>query len=244
VNKTFRDVRVTPHDLRSIGHPSPYSKPFQPDVVTSLDVLLSLADQGELDVVTSAFYTHFNGNFIDSYYVVELGFPGIGNAHASGRQGFVYTTENGAPNRLPNRADPKMHMTADINVIHAPDFSYWRWIELGNPYYESREPQSGLDALIVEDHNAYDRGFNLHPPYVSEHNGDVTVNFNIFEPGHSRLSIVDELGEEVAVLFDADAPDLGVYSRTWEPRGRTAGQYYAELQYEGHSQVRAFSLGD
>jgi hypothetical protein len=140
VSRTFSDLVITPHNLRAVGHPGAYSKPFQPGVVTSIDVLLTLVDLGELDLVTSVFYTYFAENYIDSYYVVAMGFPGEGMAHASGRQGFVYITNNGSYYNLPNNADRKFHMTSDISVVHAPDFTRWYWIELGDPYYEDSQP--------------------------------------------------------------------------------------------------------
>ncbi len=137
---SWSDLLVTAHNLRATGYPSPYSKPFQPGVVTSIDVLLSLQDLGELEAVSGVFYTHFAGNYIESYYVVTMGFPTVGTTHASGRQGFVYTTGNGSSNRMVNNAGRTFHITSDISVVHAPDFSVWRWIELGNPYYESMRP--------------------------------------------------------------------------------------------------------
>ncbi|MEO0249554.1 MAG: carboxypeptidase-like regulatory domain-containing protein [candidate division WOR-3 bacterium] len=148
VSRDYSNVQVTAHNLRATGYPSPYSKPFQPGVVTSLDILLSLKDQGKLDVVTPVFYTHFAQHYIDSYYVVALGFPGIGVAHASGRHGFVYITENGTFDQLPNNAARTFHITCDISVLHAPDFSYWRWAELGNPYYESAEPNEQMGRSL------------------------------------------------------------------------------------------------
>ena len=62
-----------------------------------------------------------------------MGFSPDSIAHHSGRQGFIYVTENGSPQRLPNKADGKLHITSDILVIHAPDFTTWKWAELGNP---------------------------------------------------------------------------------------------------------------
>ncbi len=244
VRRDFADVHVTAHGLRSPGYPSPYSKPFQPGVVTSLDVLLSLMDQGKLDVVTSVFYSHFNDNFIDSYYVVELGFPDVGAAHASGRQGFVYTTGNGTPNRLPNNADRKFHITCDISVIHAPDFSYWHWIELGNPYYESENPTGAQDRAIEEDYDAIGRGFNLHSPHPDPSGRMVRVRYNVLEPGAVKLTVHDDLGRQVTVLYDGFAANVGVHELAWTPDALPSGTYYIKMQYEDHEQVRSVAVGD
>jgi hypothetical protein len=232
-------VIVTAHDLRATGSATPNSKPFQPGVVTSMDLLLSLRDQGRLNVVTGVFYSYFAQNYIDSYYVVELGFPGVGVAHSSGRQGFVYVTENGAFNRLPNGANNLLHMTSDINVIHAPDFSYWRWIELGNPYYESKEPVTSVEeGSVNEDFAAINRGFNLHEPYPNPFNGTLQITFNIFEPGEVSVSVFDVVGKEVARLFCGRIGNLGVDRLSWNPSGLASGTYYLRLRHNRHEQVR------
>lgn len=241
VSKEFANVQITPHNVRSTGFPSPYSKPFQPEVVTSMDILYSLMDQGKLNVVTGAFFNNFAQNHIDSYYMVEMGFPGIGTAHHSGRQGFVYTTENGAYNRLPNNADAKMHMLSDINVIHAPDFSYWRWIELGNPYYESAEPDvntSVTDESVIEDYNSIDRGFNLHAPYPNPFNGSLNLSFNIFEPGFVNISIYNLLGQKITTLVDRLFENIGIQKLVWNPQNVSSGIYCVMMKYENSKQER------
>ncbi|MBM4373212.1 MAG: hypothetical protein FJ098_16270, partial [Deltaproteobacteria bacterium] len=179
VTREFRNVRVTPHGTRSAGTAAPYSRPFQPGVATSLDVLLSLRDQGALSLVSSVFYTHFGGHYIDSHYVTALGFPGVGTAHASGRHGFTYTTGNGTPQRMVNNANRTFHITTDIAVLHAPDFSTWVWRELGNPYYESVAPSAELLARsVAEDHEAIGRGFSLHAPVVEPGAREAHMSFN------------------------------------------------------------------
>ena len=260
VSRQFANVKVIPHDTRGLGAASPYPKPFRPGVVTSLDVLLSLQDQGALDLVTGAFYTYFGRNYINSYYVVAMGFPGMGTAHSSGRQGFIYVTENGTPNKLPNNADGKLHITSDINVIHAPDFSTWRWAELGNPYYESREPtvQALSDESIREDFEAIDRGFNLHTPIIRT--GDtrlfpqglglvspltplsIDISFNIFEPGRVRLDVQDAAGRTVASLFSGDVKNIGIRKLRWKP-DRLSGRPYTLVLTNGrNTQVRSIGL--
>lgn len=241
VSKTFTDVRVTPHNIRSTGFDSPYSKPFQPGVVTSMDILHSLKDQGKLSVVTGVFYDRFASNYIDSYYIVEMGFPGIGTAHSSGRQGFVYVTENGAFNRLPNGADNKLHMTSDINVIHAPDFSYWRWIELGNPYYERSVPIA-VDPTVEEDYASLDRGFNLHVPYPNPSAGEIMVAYNLFQPGHVTIEAFDMRGVRLATIVDADDVNIGVHRIRWSPTELPSGSYIVRMTVGDHAQLRTVHL--
>jgi hypothetical protein len=239
VSKNFTDVLVTPHNLRSLGSPSPYSKPFQPGVVTSLDIPLSLMDQGELTVAMSVFYTYLAGLYIESYFVVALGFPEEGIAHASGRQGFVYTTENGTLEDLPNDADRRFHVTCDIAVLHAPDFSRWRWAEMGNPYYESGDPTSVTDPTVQEDFDAISRGFNLHAPFPNPFNNSAKITFNLFDPGHVRLDIYDQTGQQLATIFNRRTETIGIHEVTWDPGDLSSGIYYIVMSYEEHMQVRS-----
>jgi hypothetical protein len=210
--------------------------------VTSLDILLSLQDEGALDLVTGAFYTFFAGHYIHSYYVTALGFPGVGMAHASGRQGFIYTTENGAPNRLPNNADGKLHITSDIHVIHAPDFSSWRWAELGNPYYESREPgaEALLKASVAEDFQAVGRGYNLHQPVFR---GDtLQASFTLFEPAPVKLVVRKAGGGDLATLCRDDARDLGLRKFSWKAGHLPSGGYELVLRHGDSVQIRPFEI--
>jgi len=241
VKRTFANVEVTPHNLRATGYPSPYSKPFQPGVITSIDVLLSLKDKGMLDVVTSVFYNHFAGHYIDSYYVVELGFPGVGTAHSSGRQGFVYTISNGTPNRLTNNADRKFHMTSDISVVHAPDFCTWRWAELGEPYYESNDPTTSVEdeRRILEDYESIGRGFNLHAPLPNPFNETCTIPFNVFLPGHMSLTIHNSLGQKVGIVFSGNIENIGFQSIRWTPEDISSGVYFIVMENAISSQVKS-----
>ena len=244
VTREFRDVRVQAHDLRAAGAPVPFSRPFQPGVVTSLDVLLSLQDQGELNLVNSVFYTYLAGKYIDSHYVVALGFPGVGTAHASGRHGFTYTTGNGSWQRMVNDANRTFHITADIAVLHAPDFSTWVWRELGNPYYESVAPSAAeLARSVAEDHDAMGRGFNLHRPVVDSGEGGAHISFNVFDPGPVRLTVRDSMGSVVAVLAEGFQENLGVQAFRWDPEEPPAGTLYLVMERGGDVQVRRMRLG-
>jgi hypothetical protein len=214
ITRNWRDVTVTAHDLRGKGGDSLYRSPFQPGVVTAMDVLFSLRDQGLLDVVGTAYFTHLAGKTMESYRVRSLGFPGLGLAHASGRQGFVYTTGNGTFSRLANDADSKQHVHADIHVIHAPDFAVWRWIELGNPYYEAETP-TGMEELLA-DYEARDRNFRLQRPWPQPSSAAVNISCNVFEPGRFVIDIVDIAGRRVALLYEGRIDNVGVHRFTWE----------------------------
>ncbi|MBE0643060.1 MAG: T9SS type A sorting domain-containing protein [Bacteroidetes bacterium] len=227
VTKNFRDVLVTPHGLREAGRDSLHRMPFQPGVVTAIDLLLSLQDQGQLDMVGTAYFTHLAGKVMDSYRVRSLGYPGVGLAHASGRQGFVYTTGNGTAQRLANNADGKQHVHSDIHVIHAPDFARWRWIELGNPYYEDDDP-TGVEEMLA-DYDAQAAGFRLQRPWPQPAADELHLSYNIFEPGAYRITLHDLAGRELRTLFDGTVETAGVHRLPGTIHDLAPGVYFVRM---------------
>jgi hypothetical protein len=155
---------------------------------------------------------------MESYRVRSLGFPGVGLAHASGRQGLVYTSGNGTFQRLANDADRKQHVHADIHVMHAPDFALWRWIELGNPYYESSSP-TGIEEMLA-DYEARDRTFRLQRPWPLPSSGVVNISCNVFEPGAFVIDVIDLSGRRLAVLHEGRLDNMGVHEFTWNGDGQ------------------------
>ncbi len=225
--RNFTDVAVTAHNRRAAGGDSLYRMPFRPGVVTALDLLLSLQDQGDIDMVGTAYFTHLAGKVMESYRVRALGFPGVGLAHASGNQGFVYTTGNGRANQLVNGADGKQHVHADIHVIHAPDFARWRWIELGNPYYEDDEP-TGVEEMLA-DYEAHTSGFRLQRPWPQPAKHAISLSFNIFEPGSYRITLHDIAGRQLRTLFDAAVANVGVHQLPDAVSALTPGIYFVRM---------------
>ena len=157
---TVPNVPVTAHDLRgAISGPGSYlPRPFQPGVVTNMDVLFSLEDAGEIDNVSTAFVDRIATSLVQSYFLQGFGFPDVGHSHASGSHGYsgrahllaegaVY---DGANSQNVNDADALLHVPQDILPIHAPDYTLWRWREFGPPYYEDAEPEPAwtLSSMI------------------------------------------------------------------------------------------------
>jgi len=234
VMRNWSNVRVNSHGLRVEGRDSLHRMPFQPGVVTAIDVLYSLRDQGELSIVGSAYYTHLAGKVMDSYRVRAIGFPDIGLAHASGRQGFVYTTGNGTFQRLINDADRKQHVHADIHVIHAPDFAIWRWIELGNPYYEMNDPTS-VEELLA-DANAMDRGFRLQRPHPTPTQDRIFLSWNVFEAADYSVQVFSCDGRVLATLFHGWIGNIGSYTAEWT--ASDAGMYFIRMSNGRYTDVQ------
>ena len=109
-NTLFRDVEVTPHDVRT--------DVLQPGVVTGLDAILSLAEQGELSRLKLTWYERIGtANPVQSYWLEQ-----IDQAEASGTCGFVY--ETGARGIGGNH----IHVPSDVRVTVSPEYALWFWI--------------------------------------------------------------------------------------------------------------------
>jgi hypothetical protein len=245
VSREWTDVPVSAHDMRATGAGPHISTPFQPGVVTSIDILLSLSDQGELGEVETAFISRIASFYIDSYYVVGLTVPGEGTAHASGSQGFVYLTGNGAPDKLPNGAGRVFHMTSDIRVIHAPEFTKWYWIELGPPYYEREEPNlvtAVADDLLADQYAGLNRGFVLHEPYPNPFNASVTLPFTILDDDPVTVTVYNSAGQTVATLLDSAVRFTGMQNIAWSPDFAASGVYFVVMASGSHRQVRTVTL--
>ncbi|MBL0175807.1 MAG: hypothetical protein IPP94_11160 [Ignavibacteria bacterium] len=99
--------------------------------------------------------------------------------------------------------DRKQHVHSDIVVLHAPDFALWRWIELGNPYYETNDP-TGLEELDA-DFNARDKGFRLQRPFpAASRDNAVHLPFAVFEQGRYRLDLIDLSGRHIPTILERE----------------------------------------
>ncbi len=72
-------------------------------------------------------------------------------------------------------------------------------------------------------------------------NPTTMIGWRMKERGRVKLSVVDLLGREVAVLVD-DEESAGMHSVIWNAAGFTSGQYYARLVAGGTVQVKSMVL--
>ncbi len=112
----FRDVAVTAHDVRS--------DVLQPGVVTALDAITSLAEQGHLSNLELTWYERIAGaDPVDSYWVEH-----INDDAAAGGCGFVYEC---GPREFAGFSGTHIHIPADVRVTVSPEYALWFWICLG-----------------------------------------------------------------------------------------------------------------
>lgn len=119
---TYHDVRVTPHGSRS--------DVFLPDVVTALDVLLSLGEQGGIPAVHLAWHATVDGIEGVNHYMVEwiegadLGIadPSCGFAHMAATDVlWPYLTPH-------SHASTRIHLSPDVEVLVSPAVVEWTWL--------------------------------------------------------------------------------------------------------------------
>lgn len=109
-NTLFRDVLVTPHDVRT--------DVLQPGVITGLDAILSLAEQGELSQLKLTWYERIGtADPVQSYWLEQIDL-----AEAEGTCGFVY--ETGARGIGGNH----IHVPSGVRVTVSPEYALWFWI--------------------------------------------------------------------------------------------------------------------
>jgi len=106
---TFQNVTVEAHNLRN--------DTFKHGVITAIDVILSLAEQGEISY-DLRWYAKIASAEVKDYYVDR-----INEDEAYGRCGFVYECGEksfGFKNHI--------HLPSDIRVINSPEYMKWFWI--------------------------------------------------------------------------------------------------------------------
>src|SRR5690606_11091272 len=104
-------------------------------------------------------------------------------------------------------------------------FAIWRWIELGNPYYEAETP-TGL-AEMLADYDARSRNFRLQRPWPLPAEGTINISCNEFEPGSFVIDVVDAAGRRIAVLHEGTLGIVGMQRFTLA--GRTSGLYFIRM---------------
>ena len=110
---TYDDVLATSHNVRG--------DVLQPGLVTALDALISLREQGRADALELRWYeTIGSADPVDSYWVSRFN-----SAQAHGGCGFVYET---GPLAFSGFAGTHIHIPADVRVLVSPEYALWFWI--------------------------------------------------------------------------------------------------------------------
>jgi hypothetical protein len=112
-NWSYRDVVAEPHDVRV--------DVLQPGLVTALDALLSLKDQGQVGALELTWYERIGtADPVDSYWVSRFE-----SAQAQGGCGFVYET---GPQQFSGFSGAHIHIPADVRAVVSPEYALWFWL--------------------------------------------------------------------------------------------------------------------
>lgn len=111
-NMVFENVTVKAYDLRD--------DMFQPGVITAIDAILSLAEEGKISYDLQWYESIGTAGVVKSYWVNR-----INDDVSEGRCGFVY--EAGDKNFLFFRGNHN-HIPSDIRVINSPQYLKYFWI--------------------------------------------------------------------------------------------------------------------
>lgn len=99
-----------------------------------------------------------------------------------------------------------------------------------------------LATITLDTEDGPEPTFALQQPYPNPSAGRTTVSYRLRDPGHARLSVVDLLGREVAVLADAFR-DASAQHTEWIAEDHLpAGLYLLVLQAGGERTTRPVLL--
>lgn len=244
ITETYYDVPILAHNLRAgaegsnqlIGHP------FQPGVLTTMDIVLSLKDAGLVEDVGMQYFDRIARSLTQSYWFQSITVDGK-TTHASGSNGFVYRSHLQAEDDLEgytgfnsdnlNHSAGSMHLPQDLYVMHDQDYWFIRWMEIGpgTPYYEAGDPGI-VEEIMNSDWETRDQGFNLRPAYPNPFSEICIISFNIFEPDVLvELSIYDIQGRKIEDLYKRRVEYVGEQLFYWEPENLASGTYFVVMKY-------------
>jgi hypothetical protein len=104
---------------------------FQPGVITALDVLLSLGEQGKVASLDLAWNAAVDGVANVNHYMVDwIEIPGVLGERSSTCGYMDLAATEGARGYLTphSHATTKIHLSSDVEVLVSPGFVEWQWV--------------------------------------------------------------------------------------------------------------------
>lgn len=87
----------------------------------------------------------------------------------------------------------------------------------------------GASAVVVEDGTELPNAFALHPNYPNPFNPETTIQFEVKERTHVRLTVFNVLGQQVAVLVNEELA-TGSYRRAFSAQNVPSGSYFYRME--------------
>jgi hypothetical protein len=110
----FENVEVTPHNLRN--------DVFKENIITAIDVILSLGDQGEISYELQWYDSIGTASIVRSYWV-----NAINEDEAHGRSGFVYEAGSLSYQFFSGN---HIHLPSDTRILNSPEYVKYFWISI------------------------------------------------------------------------------------------------------------------
>jgi hypothetical protein len=108
----FENVEVVPHNVRN--------DVFKENVVTGLDVIMSLGDQGKITYELNWYETIGTARIVKSYWV-----EAINDEKAFGHCGFVYEAGSFS---FAGFLGNHIHLPTDVRVLNSPEYVLFYWL--------------------------------------------------------------------------------------------------------------------
>ena len=96
-------------------------------------------------------------------------------------------------------------------------------------------------SLVADEERTAVRRYELFSAYPNPFNPVTQISYVLAQSGHVRLSVVNLLGQEVAVLAD-ERQEAGEYSVSWNASELSSGLYFARLETQGNIMTRKLVL--
>lgn len=107
-------------------------------------------------------------------------------------------------------------------------------IDADGKFKYSQETEVSVDAMPG--------GFVVEQNYPNPFNPSTTIRFGFNKPTNAALTVYNQLGEQVAVLFNGQAESQKMYSVDFDGSGFTSGVYFYRLQTPERTEVRRMIL--
>ena len=96
-------------------------------------------------------------------------------------------------------------------------------------------------ATSVQDRQRIPDDFYLSQNYPNPFNPDTTIEYGIPRGDHVKITIMNSLGQQVAVLVN-ERKSAGRHQMTWHANGHASGTYFLQLISGSFKQTRRMSL--
>jgi hypothetical protein len=183
----------------------------------------------------------FDTVYIDSTAVLEFLIANVGTdtLHVAP---FAATLEVFSLNAgaLPLELQPGGEVSVEVTFQPEEAIGYRDSVVISSDGGDEMVHLRGVGELysVVEDgFEVVPEQFGLGNPYPNPFNAVVTIPLAVRAPGHVTLSVVNVMGQRVAMLSDRHF-DTGDYRLTWDAEHAASGVYFAVLEIEGRTWIK------